>query len=121
MYFRIKISPKKAANTPTSRFLFQGPGQGRQHSRAHDSARWHDRHFNGKAFDKTIVKARGREVEAKTFTLSDVQPGSILEYYYTTDFSEDSVFESHWMLNHELFTKSAKFSLNPYDQRIITG
>lgn len=70
--------------------------------------------FNGKVFDKTIVKARGVKYEAKTFTLSEVQPGSIIEYYYTTDFSEDSVFESHWVLNHELFTKSAKFSLKPY-------
>ena len=70
--------------------------------------------FSGKVFDKSIVKARGVKYQAKTFTLSEVQPGSIIEYYYTTDFSADFVFESHWVLNHELFTKSAKFSLKPY-------
>ena len=43
--------------------------------------------FNGKAFDKSIVKARGVKYMAKTFTLPDVQVGGILEYYYTMDLS----------------------------------
>lgn len=70
--------------------------------------------FEGKAFDKMIVKARGLKYMAKTFTLPDVQPGCILEYYYTTDLSERYYIDSHWVLSQELFTKSAKFSLNPY-------
>ena len=70
--------------------------------------------FGGKAFSKEIVKARGVKYLAKTFTLPDVQVGGILEYYYTTDFSENFVFDSHWILSNELFTKSAKFSLKPY-------
>ncbi|HSY93631.1 MAG TPA: DUF3857 domain-containing protein, partial [Candidatus Binatus sp.] len=41
--------------------------------------------FSGKAFDKSIIKARGVKYLAKTFTMPDVQPGAILEYYYTTD------------------------------------
>ena len=71
--------------------------------------------YSGKVFDKTIVKARGVKYLAKTFTLPDVQVGSILEYYYTADFSENYVFDSHWILNNELFTRSAKFTLRPYD------
>lgn len=71
--------------------------------------------YNGKIFDKTIVKARGLKYLAKTFTLTDVQVGSILEYYYTVDLAEHFVFDSHWILNHELFTRSAKFTLKPYD------
>ena len=70
--------------------------------------------FGGKVFDQSIVKARGVKYMAKTFPLSEVQPGAIIEYYYTTDFTEYSLFESHWILNHDLFTKSAKFSLKPY-------
>ncbi len=70
--------------------------------------------FNGKAFDKMIVKARGVKYMAKTFTLPDVQVGCILEYYYTTDLSEHFIVNSHWILSDELFTRSAKFSLNPY-------
>jgi Domain of Unknown Function with PDB structure (DUF3857) len=71
--------------------------------------------FSGKAFDQSIVKARGVKYMAKTFTLPEVQPGGIIEYYYTTDFTEYSLFDSNWTLNHELFTKSAKFSLKPYE------
>ncbi|HLZ39983.1 MAG TPA: DUF3857 domain-containing protein [Candidatus Sulfotelmatobacter sp.] len=70
--------------------------------------------FTGKAFDKSIVKARGVKYMAKTFTLPNVQVGSILEYYYTTDLSENFVFDSRWILSSELFTKDAKFSLRPY-------
>ena len=70
--------------------------------------------FEGKAFDKTIAKAKGLKYLAKTFTLPDVQVGSIIEYYYTHDLSENTLFDSHWILSHELFTKSAKFSLKPY-------
>lgn len=70
--------------------------------------------FAGKAFDKMIVKARGVKYMAKTFTLPNVQVGSILEYYYTTDFSEYFVFDSRWILSNELFTRDAKFSLRQY-------
>jgi hypothetical protein len=75
--------------------------------------------FSGKVFDKSIVKARGVKYMAKTFTLPDVQVGSILEYYYTTDLSENFVFDSHWILSNELFTKHAKFSLKPYTSDYI--
>ena len=70
--------------------------------------------FSGKAFDKSIVKSRGLKYLAKTFTLPDVQVGGILEYYYTQDLAEHYVFDSHWILSNELYTKAAKFSLRPY-------
>jgi len=70
--------------------------------------------FEGKVYEKSIVKARGVKYMAKTFTLPDVQVGSILEYYYTTDLSEKVLFNSRWILSDELFTKDAKFSLKPY-------
>jgi hypothetical protein len=70
--------------------------------------------FDGKVFEKSIVKARGLKYLAKTFTLPDVQVGSIVEYFYTYDFKEHMLYESHWILSHELFTKAARFSLKPY-------
>jgi hypothetical protein len=60
------------------------------------------------------VKARGVKYMAKTFTLPDVQVGSLLEYYYTEDLAEYQIINSHWILSNELFTKKAKFTLNPY-------
>jgi Domain of Unknown Function with PDB structure (DUF3857) len=70
-------------------------------------------HFEGKAFDKTIVKAKGLKYQAKTFTLPDVQVGSVIEYHYMMDLEENWVFNSHWILSEELFTKRAKFTLKP--------
>lgn len=70
--------------------------------------------FDGKPFDKAIVKAKGLKYMAKTFTLPDVQIGSIIEYSYTTNLPEYSLLNSQWILSDELFTKHAKFSLKPY-------
>jgi len=69
--------------------------------------------FDGKVFDKTIVKAKGFKYLAKTFTLPDVQVGSIVEYHYTSDLNEAYVFDSEWILSEDLFTKRAKFTLKP--------
>jgi Domain of Unknown Function with PDB structure (DUF3857) len=70
--------------------------------------------FEGKVFEKSIVKAKGLKYLVKTFTLPDVQVGSIIEYFYTIDLSEHYIYDSHWILSDELFTRSAKFSLKPY-------
>jgi Domain of Unknown Function with PDB structure (DUF3857) len=69
--------------------------------------------FDGKVYEKEIVKGRNFKYLAKTFTFSDVQPGSIIEYHYMIDFAEYYVFDSHWILSDELLTKAAKFTLKP--------
>lgn len=70
--------------------------------------------FDGKVYDKSIVKARGLQYMAKTFTLPDVEVGGIIEYFYSYDFKENLLYESHWILSQDLFTRAAKFSLKPY-------
>ncbi|MGA8270429.1 MAG: DUF3857 domain-containing protein [Candidatus Sulfotelmatobacter sp.] len=70
--------------------------------------------FDGKVFEKVIVKARGLKYLAKTFTLPDVQVGSIIEYSFVYDFKEYALYESNWILSQDLFTRYAKFSLKPY-------
>jgi hypothetical protein len=75
--------------------------------------------FEGKIFEKAIVKAKGLRYMAKTFTLPDVQVGSVIEYYYTYDLSEHYIYDSQWILSDELFTKKANFSLKPYTSSYI--
>lgn len=71
--------------------------------------------FGEQVFEKQIVKARGVKYMAKTFTLPNVQVGSILEYFYTFDMSDQYIgYDSRWIISNELFTKYAKFSLKPY-------
>jgi hypothetical protein len=76
--------------------------------------------FDGKVYEKTIVKARGVKFLAKTFTLPDVQVGSIIEYHYTRDWDQGLYFrEAHWILAEELYTRSARFSLKPISSFVI--
>jgi regulator of replication initiation timing len=70
--------------------------------------------FGGQVFEKNLVKGRGVRYLAKTFALADVQVGGIIEYSFTVDLSEQYIFDSHWILSDELFTKKAQFSLKPY-------
>jgi len=69
--------------------------------------------FDGKVYEKPLVKAKGVKYLAKTFTLPEVQTGSIIEYFYTRDFVEYGVTDSHWILSDELYTRHASFSLKP--------
>ena len=68
--------------------------------------------FDGKIYERMILKARGVKYLAKIFTLPEVQPGGIIEYRYTRDFERGYVFDLQWLLSEELFTKHAKFSLH---------
>ena len=70
--------------------------------------------FGGQVFERYLVKGKGVKYLAKTFTLSDVHVGSIIEYSFTTDLAENLIYDSHWILSNELFTKKAQFSLKPY-------
>jgi len=71
--------------------------------------------FKGTPFEKEIVKARGWKYMAKTFALPDVQVGSVIECSFRQEFYGRSDFP-RWILNDELFTKHAQFSLFPSDK-----
>lgn len=69
--------------------------------------------FNGKPFQKTLIKGRGLKIVAKTFTMPDVVPGSIIEYKYKV--SWPFVFtENSWTIQHDLYTLKENFRMKPY-------
>lgn len=70
--------------------------------------------FDGKVYENTIVKAKGVKYLAKTFSLSEATVGSIIEYKYNVDFKDYALFNSHWILSEDLFTRKAQFSLKPF-------
>jgi uncharacterized protein DUF3857/transglutaminase superfamily protein len=69
--------------------------------------------FTGKAFTSTLVKAQRVKYLAKTFSLPNVQVGSIIEWKYT-EYWEDYVIAPHWVVQDELFQKHAKFTFIPF-------
>lgn len=70
--------------------------------------------FEGKPFEKTIVKASGYKFLAKTFTLPNVQPGCIIEYKYRMQYKPNYLYDEEWTVSSELFTREAHFSILPY-------
>ncbi|HTS34894.1 MAG TPA: DUF3857 domain-containing protein [Candidatus Solibacter sp.] len=73
--------------------------------------------FNDQIFEKSLVKARGLKVLAKTLTLPAIEPGCVIEYSYTLELHH--AYASHWILSEELFTKNARFSLRPMTGGIV--
>jgi hypothetical protein len=69
--------------------------------------------FDGKVYEKTVVKAKSVKYLAKTFTLPNVRVGTIVDYRYTVNLNTQYVYDSGWILSGELFTKRARFSLKP--------
>jgi hypothetical protein len=69
--------------------------------------------FDGKVFEKTIVKASGLKILAKTFSLPDVKPGSIIEYKYRTQRDTQYVWSIAWTVQEDYFTRLARFSIIP--------
>jgi hypothetical protein len=72
--------------------------------------------FDGKVYEKPMVEARDVRVMTKSFTLTDVQAGCIIEYRYRHYLSAAYVSDSHWIVSADLYTKSAAFSLVPNRQ-----
>lgn len=73
----------------------------------------HVTEFDGKVFDKTILSVRHEKLLARTFTLPDVQVGSIIEYRYRLSLPGGFIYDSNWDLDDELYTRLARYSLRP--------
>jgi Domain of Unknown Function with PDB structure (DUF3857)/Domain of Unknown Function with PDB structure (DUF3858)/Transglutaminase-like superfamily len=69
--------------------------------------------FDGKVFEKTIVKASGVKFLAKTFSLPDVKPGCIIEYKYRTQRDAQYFWSIDWRVQEDYFTRSGRFSIVP--------
>ena len=74
--------------------------------------------FNGKIYEKTIVKGRDLKYLAKTFTLPEVQPGSIIEYKYREIWDSGYLWDSSWTLQEDLFIKHAYYKIVPSSRSI---
>jgi hypothetical protein len=69
--------------------------------------------FSGKPFDTTIVKGQGLKYVAKTFTFSNVQVGSIIEWRYSEYWADNLLYAPHWSVQESLPQKHAKFAYLP--------
>ena len=70
--------------------------------------------FEGKPFDKIVYKGHGARINIKSFSVPDVQVGSIIEYRYFYRYP-DRVFYAppRWVLQEALFQKHVQFRYIP--------
>jgi hypothetical protein len=69
--------------------------------------------FEGEVFDEVMAKSNRLKMYAKTFTMPDVQVGGIIEYRFRRRMNPGWVFDSHWILSADLYTRLARFTLVP--------
>jgi hypothetical protein len=116
IYSRIKIltdEGRQYANVEIAYFSGANSIRGLQARVLHPDGRIAE--FDGTVYDKPLVKARGVKMMAKSFTLPNVEVGSIVEYRYRRTMPMGWAFNSRWLLSDELFTRRAVFSLRPAD------
>jgi hypothetical protein len=73
--------------------------------------------FDGKVFEKIVEKTGVSGYLTKTFSLSNVEPGCIVEYKYRQQFKPRFLYNEHWVISGPLFTRDASFSIAPYVPR----
>ncbi len=86
--------------------------------------------FQGEVFDRLIVKSKLVKYQAKVFSIPGVEVGSIIEYSYMMTWRQHvpdvlkhpadylitgsySYPTMHWTIQHELYTRHARFSIRP--------
>lgn len=69
--------------------------------------------FDGTIYEKPLVKSGRSSYMAKTFTLPEAEVGSILEYRFDRLLPRGWVYDSRWVLSEDLFTRVARFTLEP--------
>jgi hypothetical protein len=74
--------------------------------------------FTGKPFQKTVVKTKGVKVLAKSFTMPEVNVGSIIEYKYKLEWPYIITINS-WTIQHGLYTVKESFRMKPYSGGLI--
>ncbi len=70
--------------------------------------------FDGRVYEKTVVKVRKLKAFAKTFTLPAVEAGSIVEYKYKLRGKKSRLFTPPWIIQSELSVRRARFALTRY-------
>jgi hypothetical protein len=110
-YMRIKIFTPEGVKELADISLPFNPDQGRiQYVRARTiQTDGRVQNFDGKVFEKTIVKASGVKFLAKSFSLPDVKPGSIIEYKYRTQRDTQYVWSIGWTVQEDYFTRLGRF------------
>jgi len=81
--------------------------------------------FTVKPFDKALIRGHGVRINVKTFTLPDVQVGSIIDYEYAVRMGAFSgvyfgISDPIWIIQENLFQEKAVFKYTPISEASMT-
>ncbi len=76
--------------------------------------------FTGKPYDKLIEKIGGYKVNAKVFSLPNVEVGSILEYRYKLRYDDGYFVSPDWYVQSDLYTRKAHYSWRPTSRELLS-
>jgi hypothetical protein len=77
--------------------------------------------FTGKPFQKEVYKTGAYTEKETFFTMPDVQVGSILEYRYTLRYDARILMGAEWIIQQDLFVRSAKYTFDAYGEGAVQG
>ena len=69
--------------------------------------------FRGPVYENTVMGQGKQRLLAKTFTLPEVQSGSIVEYRFRLETKNYGDYESHWPVQEPLFVREARLFFRP--------
>jgi hypothetical protein len=70
--------------------------------------------FSGRPLDKIVEKSHNVKERVKSFSLPDVQVGSIIDFRYTLSYDDHTLIPPNWDVQLDLFQKKASFQFFPY-------
>lgn len=73
--------------------------------------------FDGKIYDKILLKGGGLRLRAKTFSLRNVQAGTIIEYRYQRRWTAMLLMNTLWGIQRDIPVLRARMRLRPYDSK----
>jgi hypothetical protein len=75
--------------------------------------------FEGKPFEKVIVKGKDLRYKVKSFTMPDVQVGSIIEYRYEIRYNDNILIPPKWTLQETMYQQYVHYVFKPSDDDVL--
>jgi len=114
IYKRVKILTEKGKDRANVQIFYDGTTVGISEIKARTiSPDGTITPFTDKALNSTYVKGHNTRYLVKTFSMPNVQVGSIIEWKYT-EFWDEWLFAPNWDVQEDLPQKRAKFAFIPF-------
>ncbi|HEX4005190.1 MAG TPA: DUF3857 domain-containing protein [Acidobacteriaceae bacterium] len=75
--------------------------------------------FNGQLYDKELVRAGDTKINQKSFSMPDVQVGSIVEYRWELAYDDAWCMPPRWTIQQPIYVHKAHYHFVPVDLSLV--